>query len=237
MLKNRILLTVADLVCPERCAGCETYVDPCALFCDACASVIARLGPPECPGCGRPQATTHRCGPCSAPDAAIRAARAFAAYHRMSGRSPIATAIAHFKYGGARRLGRRLAETLLSRVPDACIDLVVPVPLHVRRPRQHGALVEAALARHLARRLGCPVALTALVRTRNTPSQTSFGPVGRALNVAAAFAVRDPRRLQGRTVLVVDDVWTSGATARAVARTLRASGAAAVDVLTIARVL
>ena len=239
MLENRMLVTAADLVCPERCAGCETYIDPRALFCDACASAVHRLGPPECVGCGRPQASARRCEPCRAPDASIRAARAFAAYHRTSETrtSPIATAIAHFKYGGARRLGRRLAETLLARVPDASIDLVMPVPLHVHRLRERGFNQSAVLARHLARRLARPVALTALLRTRDTPSQTSFGPVQRALNVAAAFAVREPACLQGRTILVIDDVWTSGATARAVARTLRASGASAVDVLTIARVL
>ena len=134
-------------------------------------------------------------------------------------------------------MGRRLAQALLARVPDPDIDLVVPVPLHIHRLRTRGFNQSAVLARHVARHLGCAVALTTLVRTRDTPSQTSFGPLERALNVAAAFAVRDPTRVRARTVLVVDDVWTSGATATAVARTLRASGAAAVDVVTIARVL
>jgi ComF family protein len=126
---------------------------------------------------------------------------------------------------------------LAARVPDPAVDLIVPVPLHLRRLRARGFNQSAVLARHVARHLGCPVALRTLVRTRDTPSQTSFGPLERALNVAAAFAVRDPARVRDRTVLVIDDVWTSGATATAVARTLRASGAAAVDVATIARVL
>jgi ComF family protein len=234
---NSILVLAADLVCPERCAGCETLVDPRALFCDECAPKVHRLGAPECDGCGRPQSSSDRCGPCRAPDAAIRAARAFAAYHGATGTSPIATAITHFKYGGARRLGRRLASALITRVPDPTVDLVMPVPLHVRRLRTRGFNQSALLARHVARHLGCPVALTTLVRTRDTPSQTSFGPLERALNVAAAFAVRDPARVCGRAVLLIDDVWTSGATVTAVARALRASGAAAVDVITVARVL
>jgi ComF family protein len=235
--RNSILAVTADLVCPERCAGCETLVDARALFCGSCSGKVHRLVPPECDGCGRPQPRPGRCGACHAPDAAIRAARAFAAYHGTSGASPIATAITHFKYGGARRLGRRLASALLARIPDPTVDLVVPVPLHLCRLRTRGFNQSAVLARHVARHLGCAVALTTLVRTRDTPAQTSLGPLERELTVGAAFAVRDPTSVRARTVLVIDDVWTSGATATAVARTLRASGAAAVDVVTVARVL
>jgi predicted amidophosphoribosyltransferase len=79
--------------------------------------------------------------------------------------------------------------------------------------------------------------VTLVVRTRDTPSQTALAPAERAANVAGAFAVGDSALIRGRTVLVVDDVWTSGATARTIATVLHEAGAAAVDVLTIARVL
>jgi ComF family protein len=231
-----IVDAAADLICPERCAACATLVDPRALFCVACAAMVHRLGPPECAACGAPLPVARRCASCTDPDFPIRAARAWAAYHRATA-SPVATTIAHFKYGGAHRLGRRLATVLLSRVPDPTVALVVPVPLYGRRLRERGFNQSAVLARHLARRLGCRVALSTVVRTRDTPSQVGLGVAERARNVAAAFAVPLASRIQGRTVLVVDDVWTSGATACAVAHALRAAGAAAVDVLTIARVL
>ncbi len=123
------------------------------------------------------------------------------------------------------------------RVPDPNVDWVLPVPLHVRRLRTRGFNQSAVLARHIGRLLCRPVALEAVVRTRDTPTQVGTGSVERGANVANAFAVRDLSRVRERRLLVIDDVWTSGATALAVARTLRDAGAAAVDVLTIARVV
>jgi ComF family protein len=164
-------------------------------------------------------------------------ARAFAAYDRASETNPVANAIARFKYGGARRFGRRFAALLLPRVPDAAVALVVPVPLHLRRLRQRGFNQSAVLSRHVARALGARVTLTAVIRHRDTPSQVGLGPAERARNVADAFAIRDRSAVDGHAVLVVDDVWTTGATVGAVAHALRAAGAVTVDVLTIARVL
>jgi len=115
--------------------------------------------------------------------------------------------------------------------------MVVPVPLHPRRLRQRGFNQSAVLARHLARAMTAEVALNAVARIRDTPSQVGLRSKERDANVALAFAVSHATRVRGRTILVVDDVWTSGATARAVALALRNAGAEAVDVLTIARVL
>jgi predicted amidophosphoribosyltransferase len=93
------------------------------------------------------------------------------------------------------------------------------------------------LARHIAHILGRPAALQLLRRTRDTPSQTSLSAHARAANVAGAFTVSRQLHVDDLAVLLVDDVWTSGATARASAAALRDAGARAVDVLTVARVL
>jgi ComF family protein len=229
---------VADLLCPERCAACDALVPPTELLCALCLTATRRLGPPECPGCGVPRTSGSRCGACTLPEAPIRRARAWAAYDGVAHPSPIARAIARFKYHGARRLGRRFAAVLASRVSAPDIALVLPVPLHPRRLRDRGFNQSAVVARHLARSLDRPVALGAVVRTRDTPSQVGRATVAtRAANVAGAFTVPRPAAVRGRSVLLVDDVWTSGATARAVALCLRDAGAAAVDVVTIARVL
>lgn len=165
----------------------------------------------------------------------IRRARAWAAYD--GGTTPIARAVARFKYHGARRLGRRFAAVMASRIPSSDVTLVVPVPLHARRLRDRGFNQSAVLARHLAGILGHPVALSAVARSRDTPSQVTRATAGaRAANVDAAFTVATPPLIRDHVVLLVDDVWTSGATTRAVARTLREGGARAVDVLTLARV-
>lgn len=228
---------IADLLCPERCASCPTFVDPRALFCNACGPRVRRLGPPECSACGEPQPTQGVCTRCRDEASAVRVARAWAAYRADDATSPVARAVASFKYDGATRLGRRLAEVVATRAPDPTVGVVVPVPLHPRRLRRRGYNQSALLARHLARRLGCVVVLTAVVRTRDTASQVGLDVTERRTNVRGAFAVRRPADVRGRTVLVVDDVWTSGATVRAVAAALRDAGAEAVDVLTVARVL
>jgi len=231
-----IFTIAADLICPEHCAGCDAFVDQRALFCATCRASVRTLGPPECARCGDPLPPAGRCA-CLLAASPIRMARAFAAYDRAAATNPVARAIARYKYAGARRLGRRLAAALLPRIPDPAVDVVVPVPLHPRRLRGRGYNQSAVLARLVGRFLGCRVELRAVTRVRHTPTQVGLGTEERARNVADAFAVRDATAVADRTVLVVDDVWTSGATARAVATTLRAAGAVAVDVATIARVL
>ncbi len=238
---------VADLVCPERCAACPALVVSTLLFCAECRAEINVLGPPECVACGVPldaiagdaaAASASFCDACrTAPALPIRSARAWAAYRAADGPSPVARALAAFKYRGMRRLGRRFAAAMLSRVPERTIDLVVPVPLHVRRLRERGFNQSAVVGQKLARALGRPCALAVLRRVRDTPSQTALSLAARAANVAQAFTVVAAERIAGRSILLVDDVWTSGATARAAATALRAAGAAAVDVITIARVL
>jgi ComF family protein len=226
---------VADLVCPERCASCDAIVRAEVLFCRTCASRIRRLAPPECPHCGAPGG--EPCARCLAAPPSIRNARAWASYRIDGAESPVARAIARFKYGGVSRLGRRVAAAMASRVFDATVELVVPVPLHPRRLRERGYNQSAILARELARHLGVRLALTTVARTRPTSSQVGLSTAARAANVTAAFDVRRADLVHGRTILLVDDVWTSGATARAVAATLHAAGARAVDVLTFARVV
>src|SRR4051794_23595623 len=126
---------------------------------------------------------------------------------------------------------------MLPRVPNAAVTCVVPVPLHPRRLGAGGFNQSAVMARHLAHALARRCALTALRRVRDTPSQTALSAAARATNVANAFAVDAPDAIAGGAVLLVDDVWTSGATVRAAAAALRDAGAVAVDVLTFARVL
>jgi ComF family protein len=229
---------LADLVCPERCAACNALVACSDAFCHACLSRVNVLGPPECDRCGAPCSPSVPCREChAAPDRAVRYARAWAAYWSDAPPHPVAAAVRAYKYGGTTRLARRFALAMLPRVPDPTVSIVAPVPLHTRRLRTRGFNQSALLARRIARGLGCRFAPRLVARTRDTPSQTAQSGAARRANVADAFVVRRPTAVRDHAILVIDDVWTSGATAAAVAAALAVCGARAVDVLTFARVL
>jgi ComF family protein len=144
------------------------------------------------------------------------------------------------KYRGRRRVAERLADRLAAEPtawlllsPDA---VLVPVPLHPGRRWERGFNQAELLARALARRSGLPHEARALRRRRPTTPQTGLTAAGRRRNMAGAFLVRRPDLVAGRTVVLVDDVVTTGATAMACARALRQAGARAVRLLTVARV-
>ncbi len=150
------------------------------------------------------------------------------------------TLLHELKYHGRRKVAARLAEALLASPGVVSVVepgvVLVPVPLHPRRRRERGYNQSELLAQELARRTGLEVAAPALVRRKDTAPQTGLGAAGRRANVAGAFAVRKRARIVGRTVVLVDDVFTTGATARACAHALREAGARSVRLLTAAHV-
>jgi ComF family protein len=129
----------------------------------------------------------------------------------------------------ARTLGRLLARHIETK-PDA----VVPVPLHWRRRWSRGYNQAQALAESLAKGLACPCNSKVLKRVRATPQQFSQSATARRENVKGAFAVRRAAAIQGRRILLVDDVLTTGATASEAARALLQAGAKTVDVAVLA---
>lgn len=235
---------VLDLVFPVVCPVCLTRSDEPAHrpFCGACwAALPVGLGP-GCPVCGEPFPGLGGPLPC---DACRRAsppyafARAVAEY-----RDGMREAIHALKFGGrpvlATPLGRLLAEAgarALPVPPRDWVEGLVPVPLHPARLAQRGFNQAELLAAPCAARWRVPILPHALVRLRATLPQTDLDPAARRANVRDAFRVRRPTAVEGRRVLLVDDVLTTGATVGAAARALRAAGAAAVGVLTLARVV
>jgi len=231
-----------DLLYPPRCAGCDSRG---AWFCAQCTDQLARPAPPTCSLCGEslpaPLSTTQtrpasatRCPHCQAQPLTLDGLR-FVAYFE----GPLRRAVHQLKYRGcqamAPALGHLMTVTFLAD-PFPC-DLFVPVPLHARRLRERGYNQAALLARAVGDELGLPMYASALVRGRETRSQVQLSAAERRANVREAFAVPPAAAtaIQGRAVVLVDDVCTTGATLEACAMALRQAGACSVWGLTLGR--
>ena len=136
----------------------------------------------------------------------------------------------------ARPLGDLLAEAGSAMLAVGAVDCLVPVPLHPSREAERGFNQSVLLANRVGRRWGVPVERRALRRRRPTLSQTDLDAERRRANVRGAFTLSRSAAVEGRHVLLIDDVFTTGATVAECARVLLEAGASAVGVLTLARV-
>jgi ComF family protein len=234
------------LVFPVACAVCREPLGPgrVSALCRGCWERLERLAPVGCVRCGWPfpdaaaaeGVPAPLCQRCRESRDQFDAARAALCYREAG---VARAAILLCKHGGQlgllRRLGLLLADEAPRRLDLARVEAVIPVPLHWQRRWRRGFNQAEILGRAVARRHGIPLLRRALVRRRPTPPQQGDATARRA-NVRDAFSVRTPRRVCGRRLLLVDDVFTTGATANACAAALRRAGAAGVDVLTLARV-
>lgn len=231
------LARIADLALPPRCPGCGAITPADHRFCPACWTSLRFLGPPWCAGCHIPFEFDRGEGACCAacladppPHDGIRAAVAY---------GEVARGVAlKLKYSGRLACAATMARAMARLMPEGA-DLLVPVPLHRWRLWSRGYNQAGLIAAALARVHGVPLAPDLLRRVKATPVLRGLGARARAKAVAGAFALAPDARamLAGRTVVLVDDVHTSGATANACARLLKRGGAAKVILLCWARVL
>ncbi|MCA8927448.1 MAG: ComF family protein [Alphaproteobacteria bacterium] len=222
---------------PPRCLACQEPLAPPGGLCPDCWPMVRFLSEPLCERCGIPLEAPGQdiCGHCVAEPPAYDRARAVFAYE--DGSRELVLRLKHADaLAGVPVLARWMARPGADMLRQA--DWLVPVPLHWRRLFQRRYNQSAELARALARIAGVPALPDGLVRVRKTPSQGGLSRRRRRANVLGAFAVADRHRhrIDGRRVIVVDDVMTTGATAEACATALLAAGASGVDVLCLARV-
>ena len=194
-----------------------------------------------CQVCGEPFAgagVDHLCHRCLTQRPSFGVARACITYLAIDSEpSPLARTIQRYKYGPDASLAPALSTLLLRLAPPLprSYDFMVPVPLHISRLRWRGFNQAHWLARSLAHQQQISIDPFVLERTRATAPQVQLDMASRRRNVTGAFRVTDTRRVHDRSVLLIDDVYTTGATANECSRTLRRAGAAAVDVLVLAR--
>lgn len=226
---NRIGAAAVGWLFPARCAGCGTLG---SVWCSECVAQTHVLQEPVCGHCGYPLPEPQaECPACQGRHFAFTQARAWGSYGGVLRR-----AILKLKHKRNTDLGATLSAHMAAALPPRWgVELVVPVPLSVRRQAQRGYNPAELLAAPLAQQVGLPLAAGALQRQRDTLPQMDLQLEQRWANVHGAFA--GTVAVAGRRVLLVDDIITSGATAHAAARALRAAGANSVYVLALARTL
>lgn len=231
---------LVDLVFPPRCPSCGEAIAAQDGLCVACWSELAIPGEPACALCQRPfvdgvVTEGAACAPCLADPPRHDGIAAATLYNDASRKLVLA-----FKHGRKIALAPMLARLIAARLPETAGEwLVVPVPLHPFRLWRRGFNQSALLAREIARLRDATLLVDGLVRRKRTPVLGGLGKTARARALSGAIAVRPRCRagMKGASVILVDDVMTSGATSDACVSALKRAGAEKVVVACFARVL
>ena len=229
---------VKDLLFPPSCFVCSVSPSGAACgICSDCLQNVSLISTPLCSVCGREMpdsaAGDHLCGSCLRKRPPYSSARGIAHYQE-----PVASLLHSLKYQGDTSALPALQEIIALSAPAAPTeeDRIIPVPLYIHRLRQRGfnqALLLAQL--FFPQRKNC-ILVDTLRRIRHTVPQTGLNGVARRKNMRKAFSVRNAKQVQGRKIILVDDVYTTGTTVAECSRVLFAAGAREVHVLTLARV-
>ena len=229
---NKIFEWLSDLFYPRHCPGCgEILQDPEALLCEECRAAIRPIRDHYCLRCGAPtESEEEYCRDCQKARHSFTAGRSVFVYDDRWKRS-----LEDFKYFGRREYGRfygrMMSRVVLEERERFRPDLLVPVPLTPRKQRKRGFNQAALLAREISRCTGIPADYDLVRKIRRTPSQKKLTAAERRKNLRGAFAAA--RRISNITILIIDDVYTTGSTIDSLAEILLAAGARAVYFVTL----
>jgi len=242
MTLSQALNDINEVIFPPQCLGCAEILDPESgqIFCPACSVQIKFIAGGICHICGTtyPDSPSegHLCGDCLENKTYFSYARAVFSYEKF-----ILNAIHRFKYKRDISIGEMLASFMAGfSFPDIDFtnySLIIPVPLHIKRLRERGFNQSLVLARAVEHKRQIPVNFSVLKRHKFTLTQTGANRDERKENIKGAFEVTDKKKIAGKNIILIDDVYTTGATINECAKTLIKAGAQKVAVLTLARVL
>ncbi len=237
----RFRSTLFQFLLPPQCPCCEKFLEEGTQgFCSSCFSQIRWIDPPFCSICGIPFASrkveTHPCGACVTHRRYFTMARALGAFE-----GSLQEAIHRWKYEGKTYLtpffAEWMAEGLNRYWEPGSLDLLIPVPLHTRRLRERGFNQALLLVKDLSRRTGIPYRKTILQKKKPTVPQVNLSGVEREKALRRTFHVIEKEELSGLWILLIDDVYTTGATVNECSKVLLKGGAGRVDVLTLAHAM
>jgi ComF family protein len=239
---RELLNDVSDIIFPPQCLACAEIINlpESRVFCPPCQEKISFITGSICPICGMPflesPAGSHICGNCLTNKPYYNQARSVAGFETV-----IMDTIHKFKYGrrvsSGNALGSFMADFSFPDLDFSEYSLLVPVPLHIKRLRERGFNQSLLLAKELGKKHKLPVNFSLLKRCRFTLTQTGLNRNEREKNIKGAFIVTDKKKIAGENIILIDDVYTTGATINECARVLMKAGAQRVAVLTLARVL
>ena len=233
-MKARFLSLLADLVYPPRCPVCNDIVTAGGGgICENCRQKISYVTEPYCMKCGKPIENEENefCRDCLDKKHSFNEGRSVLVYDEYMSRS-----IYRFKYNSkkeyARIYGQLISDRLGSKIRSWNADALLPVPIHKSRMKKRGYNQATLIAREVSKRLNIPVRDNILIRKTQTKAQKSLGAAERENNLKKAFIVRK-NSVKLNTVIVIDDIYTTGSTIDAVSAVLKESGVSNVYFVTL----
>ncbi|MBI4681648.1 MAG: ComF family protein [Nitrospirae bacterium] len=221
-----------NILFPETCPICQRPASDhkTAPVCTECWQSIKPYTGPKCRKCGRPlisDASTI-CGDCLQDGPAFESAGSYGLYD-----GALRKAINLLKYHNVKRLSKPLSDIML-RIKMPLADIILPVPLYNNRLRQREYNQSALIAKYIANSAGLTLALDSLIKIRDTKPQVGLSSGERRKNMNNAFAIKSRELIEGKSILLIDDVSTTGATVRECSNVLKKAGAGDIHVITLA---
>lgn len=235
-------MSLLDWIYPPRCMACHNLLmltdrrAGARHICPSCEALLVPVAPPVCGRCGHPvtvPGANHsiRCASCQGKNTYFESNTAIYAYEGL-----LRDLMHEMKFRDKRQVAEGFGELMADACPmlgPAVADWLVPVPMHPRKERHRGFNQAEILARALGKRYGLPVVPNLLKRTRNTPPQSGLSPVRRAENMEGAFRINPRYAVSHKKILLIDDIYTTGATLDACAKILAESGAGVISCMTL----
>lgn len=223
-MKTDFLLMIADMIYPRICPVCGHIVSKRGHdICPQCEEKLSFIGNDHCMKCGKPvEEDEEFCGDCAGASHVYDEGRAALLYDTYMSRS-----IYRFKYGGKQEFAgfyaRAICERLESKIKSWNVDAIVPVPVHKERLKKRGYNQAELIAKQMSKRLGIPVRSDLVTRQKGTLAQKNLSARDRQNNLKKAFKVTG-NVVKLDSVLIVDDIYTTGATVDAMAGCLKGAG-------------